>query len=656
MKSSLLGLAMLKVSWDGMNRDYIDFLVPMAAECIKQKQHTVVSLTELQRDFELMFGLRLPQHVLKSILRRMRSKGLVKVDNRVYVPVPGKLDKLDFSKVSSSVVDMHNALVNSLQRYVHETFRAEWSVDNAETALQSYLREHDQTRKSAVIRPTSRQPEGARYMVAMFVQHAVENDPYLAKCLDTFAKGSMLADAMFLVEPGNQQMRFRNTDIYLDTSILMNALGYNGEPRQIPSTELLGLARTAGIRLKCFSHTMDEIRGILRAHASSLTRSDLRDAYGPAFEFFLSQGFSASDIELLAINLEAELTQLHVDVVDKPEYISQYVIDESGLESILEDRVRYSRPAPLKHDVDCISAIARLRRGRLPQRLEDCRALFVTQNNSLAWASRDFFLKEYSYAVPPCITDYVLASLLWLKLPSSAPDLPMKRLVANCYAAIQPSEELWRQYLKEVEKLRESGGCTADEYYALRCSLHAKNALMECTFGMEEAFVEGTVHEVLSAAMEKITADAKIDAEKKLADEREKRIEAEQTADNAVRQVTDVHDRVSHIGATLARGTIWALQGVAAVVLITGVIATLMGVGLNDSACSASPKLIFELACVAVWSTCSFLGAWHGTTMNRMFARLRTHLECWITSCIVRILRLDPQHASEEVIRDSAQV
>lgn len=643
MNSSLFGLAVIKVNWDHKHHDYIDILVPMVAECIRENQYTVVSLPELQQHFQLLFGLRLPQHVLKSVVKRMRSRRLVRLANRAYYPVYAKLNELNFSPVRHLVTRMHNDLVDTIRRFVLHHFELEWSEEDAEIALQSYLSERDQMIHSSLIVPASTQPAlGARYIVAEFVRHVVDNESPEAEYLDTIVKGSMLANAIFLTEPCNQQMRFRETDVYLDTPILMNALGYNGEPRQIPCVELLDLVRSAGGRLRCFSHTGDEIRGILHAHASSLQQSNLSNAYGPAFEFFLSQGYSASDVELRAVNLEAELTELHVNIVDKPRYVPEYVIDESGLESALIDKVKYSRSAALRHDVDCISAIARLRQGRSPRRLEDCRALFVTQNASLAWASQDFFSREYPHAVPPCVTDYTLTSLLWLKLPSVVPDLPMKRLIANCYAAIQPDGELWSKYLEEVERLKQSGDYTADDYYTLRCSLHAKNALMECTLGVEEAFAEGVVHEVLSIAKDRIAAEARRDAEKELKAEREKRIEAEQVASDAARKVKNMQERVSSIAAALASRIVYVLRVFLGIALAMGGAMPLLENLLKERVDLTRLKWIS--GCIALWIVYSYLSTVHGVTVNEMFAGLRARLESWIASCLFAgLLGLDLQ-------------
>ncbi|MEE8513014.1 MAG: hypothetical protein V3S36_10260, partial [Acidiferrobacterales bacterium] len=81
------------------------------------------------------------------------------------------------------------------------------------------------------------------------------------------------------------------------------------------------------------------------------------------------------------------------------------------------------------------------------------------------------------------MTDHALTTLLWLKKPLSAPDLPRRRLIADYFAALRPDERFWKSYLAEIDKLERDGQLSHDDYFALRHSLEAKQALMDLTRG-----------------------------------------------------------------------------------------------------------------------------------------------------------------------------
>ena len=162
---------------------------------------------------------------------------------------------------------------------------------------------------------------------------------------------------------------------------------------------------------------------------------------------------------------------------------------DNGVNHNLQENIGYTKQAALERDKESIAAVFRLRRGRVFTAIEDCRALFVTANRELAYSTRRFADFNYQIGViPVSLTDYEVTNLVWLKSPTVAPNLPRKRLIADCYAAIQPGEHLWMRYLTTIDRLEEEGKITSDQYFVLRHSIQAKSELMDLTLGDEVAF------------------------------------------------------------------------------------------------------------------------------------------------------------------------
>lgn len=203
-------------------------------------------------------------------------------------------------------------------------------------------------------------------------------------------------------------------------------------------------------------------------------------------------------------------------------------VDELALEEHLQREIGYAKAAALRHDVECVAGIERLRHGVPQYEIESSTALFVTTNTELAWAAKTFFnVARGDGRIPPCLTDYSLGSLLWLKGPSSAPELPRRLVIAEAYAATQPPDDLWKSYLAEIHKLRERGVVPEHDYSLLRFSTTAKRAVMDLTKGYGGAFTEGTVAEVLAIAHEQVRADlnAELSHAQKAIAKRDARIE-----------------------------------------------------------------------------------------------------------------------------------
>ncbi len=558
---SLISLAILKVNWDRERKDYLENFVPLVAESLRALSSDAVSLIDLQATVRGNFGLDLSQSSLKTILGRVKKRGYVRLSNGAYFRDPNALAKLNFRDVQRQVLKQHEALVADLRRFASDKYSLGWTVEDAEDALQSYLAGSERkiltatTFRTMIPEPATK-PRSTVFIVAKFVQFCQESHSPSLDYLETIVKGSMLANAIFLHNPASSDHRFRNTVVYFDTSFIIFALGYAGEPRKAPCHELLNLLNETGAELACFSHTVEEVRGVLNACASKIGRGEIQSAYGPSIEFFLATGKRESDILVYANRLERDIRALRMKIIDKPPFIHSLMIDEKGFGEALASRIDYhERRGPLDRDVASISAIMRLRGSGYYFMIEECRALFVTTNAMLAQTTWDFLMKDATPgAVSPCITDHGLTNLLWLKKPLQAPDLPRKRLIADCYAAAQPSDHLWHSYLEEIDRLEANGSVTSDNVFLLRHTLEAKTALMDKTLGEEEAFVQGTVPEILETVRAGIERSLRteLSAESQRAARAEEALEAERrrSADRSV----EIQLRSRQIAARIVSG------------------------------------------------------------------------------------------------------
>jgi hypothetical protein len=236
----------------------------------------------------------------------------------------------------------------------------------------------------------------------------------------------------------------------------------------------------------------------------------------------------------------------------------QLGVNENELEGMIQtDLPDQSREARI-HDLDCLTAIHRLRRGRPQSEIETCGHIFVTTNHGLAMVSAKFFVGQYGrVTVPTCINDPTMATLAWVKNPTVVADFSKNRLVANSYAALNPPPDLWRKYYEEIERLKEQGEISPEDYQLLRFSTVARNALVDSTLGSPDAFTEGTVPEILDAAK----AHVRKEAEERLAQEQNRRQAAEQRTEE-IRQafhatLQSQRQRARDIGLSIGRVTKW---------------------------------------------------------------------------------------------------
>ncbi|WP_157264595.1 hypothetical protein [Paenibacillus oryzisoli] len=512
--SVLVSLAVLKVNWDNNKKDYIENFIPFIVDCLKDSHSEIVSVPDLKKQVEERFGLRFPHNVITKLIGRANKGKYLRKENNAYYINRDIVNNSNLGAVQQRVLTAHESVIKSFQQYCKDEHKAQWSFEEAENALIKYFDEEilqmlHVTHNRALIKVTGTSPTNFKFVVASFIRRLQEeNDPRMDYLEEVF-KGNMLANALFVKDQGKVTQKFKKTTVYFDTAFLLFALGYTGDSRREPSEELLNLLYETGADLKCFRHTVSEVRAIIEGCASDLggsgrSQNDLSGFSLESFEHFILRGKSESDVRLLAAKIETNLEHLRIKVVDTPNYDDHLSVnDEKGLEEAIQTKITYRIKSSLTRDVKSISSIYRLRGNKPFYSLEDCRALFVTTNHRLVRAANEHFYKENrEEATPPLITDTDLTNLLWLKKPTKAPNLARKMIIANCYAALQPAENLWKKYLQEIEKLKSDKTITNDDYFLLRYTLDAKQALVQVTEGDNDAFAQGTVSEILEIVKE----------------------------------------------------------------------------------------------------------------------------------------------------------
>jgi hypothetical protein len=607
LEDSLVSLAVLKVNWDQKGKDYVDNFVPFVGEALRRSPQNQVSIPQLQTIIKDDFGLVIPQGALNTLLHRAHRYGYVIRQRGIYernlAEIPGT-----FIAQRESAARQQRALTQKLVDFCRTAYGVEWTEAQAEEALIRHLQRSGVAILAASVnglpipQPADDVPN-ADFLVSSFVLDLNHRDPDGFGFLETMMKGHMLATALFLPDISKANQKFNDLEVFVDTRLLMRALGFEGEGLRTSVVELLTLLYRMNVTLSCFDITVDEMRGVLDAAQNALrhTRGQQRPILFSVYEHFVSVGAKPSDIESIMARLEDRLRVLHVRVKQTPKHTIELGLDERRLDEVIVEEIPNIRLEAKRHDVDCLTAIHRLRKGQRYSDIERSRYVFLTSNYSLARAAAKFFGEQYEWNTAPlCVSDHTLATLAWVKNPSYVADFSRHRLIADSYAALSPSAELWKRYSDEVARLREAGNISDDEYQLLRYSIVAKKALMDETLGSTEAFTEGTVTEVL----ERARANVRHEAEAELHAERERRESAERETLNYKLQlearINRIRERAVRIGSIAG----WIAYLVIAAIFTIGFYATLPSTlpQLVDPARHVIQALISLSALLAIWS------------------------------------------------------
>jgi len=608
-------LAIVKVNFD-RGQNFLENFSPFLRHCLDESKEVPVSAPDLQHQIESEFGLNLPLAVIKTLLRREAREGHVRRSNGTLWVESEALEDANLEADRADALRQQRALITSIVAFAAED-GCEWSETHTRTLLMEYLDAFSTSLVAAAVGGKSIPSRdghswiGDQYVVHKFVLHASHADPDSFRFLEMVVKGKMLADAIYMgrEDVSEGEAPLAKLEVYLDGPILLHLLGYAGPELAAPYLELVDLLKKQGANPRCFRESVEEARSILDAASEKVRSGGGRVRFrGDVVAYLLRLGKSRSDLKLLANQLEANLRDLGVQMADQPPATSRLTTDETRFEEILRERISYTNPIAMTTDLDALTAIHRLRNGRAAKSLGNSKAVFVTRNADLVKASARFFEQhQLGHRIPNCMHDSTLTTMVWLNQPLAAPDLPRDRIIADAFAAMNPSDRLWQAFLREIEDLRRAEDISVEEADILRMATEAKQALMDKTFGDGDAYTEGTAKQVLERAMENMRAEA----EKRLVEEQLARAEVETKLRNQSAAIAGRAEKVGRIGARLIFA---ALVPVLAAGLIFGPLGPLEG------GWSPLPELL-QIVCSAAVIAASAWSLWQGVSLQRLAQR-----------------------------------
>jgi len=483
-QSSLVSLAILKVNLDRGNLKYLDYLRPFALEVLRASDTSDVTDRQVEENLRDTFGLLIPSRVVLLALKRLARSGILKRSHGRY-KIVGPLPDTGFTASKARAERHIDSVIRELIQFSERTIAPFSDRDAALDALLAFLNEFSidclRVYLQGTVLPPVQTEDKSLVIVSRFVRELAESNPERFDSFMVVVQGHMLANALLCPDLARLPKTFGRLVVFLDTPIVIRALGLEGEARQMSVNETLQLLRKLGAATAVFSHTRDEIEGVIRGAADHIDRTDGRGAIVIEAR---REKKSKSDLILEAEKLDDSLVQQRIEVHRTPKYITEFQIDEVEFEEALNDEVRYFNPRAREFDINSVRSIYVLRKGTTPRSLEKARAVLMTSNSAFAHAAWKHGAKfTSSQSVSTVVTDFSVANIAWLKAPMGAPELPAREVLAYCYAALQPSEELLCAFLTEADKLKVKGEITARDHMLLRVSVHTQDALMNRTLG-----------------------------------------------------------------------------------------------------------------------------------------------------------------------------
>ena len=582
--STLTSLAVLKVNID-QRRDYLDYLRPFVLQVLTQTHFSPITDFSVAQEIEREFGLTVPQRTVQLVLRRLSRSHSISRESGEY-HVTDEIPNPHLSERRAEAQRHIETILVALQEFSESSLHPIEDAQEAVDAVTTFLSRFDISCLRAYLRGTAIPPLRGSHprsivLVSNFVRSIQERDQGLFQSFVVLLQGHMLANALLCPDLEYVTQDYRNVTFYLDTPLIVQRLGLEGEAKEEAARDLLDLLKRLKAKTAVFEHSRDELRAVMLGAAEFI---DSTEGRGAIVAEARSKGTTRSDLVLLAESIESKLVEVGIETHRTPTYRPEFQIDESVFESVLDDWVGYRNPRAKLYDINSVRSIYALRaNGRSPT-LERAKAVLVTSNGSLASAAWKYGQQyESSQDVSSAITDFTLANAAWLKAPLGAPNIPTTRLLSFAYAALEPSDEVLDKYMSEIDKLEEGGTVAARELELLRSSPSVYPELMGYTLGDPL----GVTPQTITRTLRRVSSEIKAEETGKLLEERELRRATQQTLADQYRQhaelIKSLHWRCQRNAKTLS----WAISvGMAIAVsalLVVGLLGEMQVVPLLES-------------------------------------------------------------------------
>ena len=420
--NTLTSLAILKVQID-QGKNYLDYIVPFILQVLVEHKPDPVTDKVVGEYIRNQFGLEIPDRTIQITLQRIWKKYGIKRDYGVFrighdLPDP----QLGLKQAHA---ELHiGAVLRGLREFSQETINPIHSEEEAVTSISAFLSEFDITCLRAYLRGTAIPPlEGTHQtdivLVSQYVYHIQQTNPERFESFLVLVQGHMLANALMCPDLDNAPGDYGRVTFYLDTPLLVQRLGLEGEAKQAATCDLIAQLIKLKGKIAMFSHSRRELEGVIRGAATHL---DSPEGRGEIIFEARRRGTTKSDFLLLAASVDDKLSDAGIEEHSTPPYTDEYQIDETIFRAMLDDRIGYRNPYAKVFDINSVRSIYAIRANRPAPSIEKAHAVLVTSNTSFATAALKYGGEHQSPEdESSVITDFSLANIAWLKGPHWGP-------------------------------------------------------------------------------------------------------------------------------------------------------------------------------------------------------------------------------------------
>jgi hypothetical protein len=512
-RSTLFGYAVLRANFDHDAPSYLDNFCPFVLDALADRYPDSGTEAVVGQVIRETFGFTIPDKVVGHLFKKLARAGKVVAhdDGSYQIEDTVRAGLFSFSESMVQFQSRQIELLTKFASFINEFHSGSSDLIGADPSarLHAFIARHTVPllRRGVTGQRVNSTPwgelQGPEYLVGLFVRHLEANDAATFGYLIDAVKGAILAGVLEM-GPGDLRQSLNKLTIVFDTPVLLSALGYQGEIPQRAAEQTLRLARTLKVGLVCFDHTEQEINKVLDAAIATLRRkTGPVEGWRAVVQHFADADAKPADIAVKQHSLRRDLQALGLKIISRPDNYHWYGLNEETLDALLRKELPGQKDSTREYDLKSISAVHRMRKGSSPDSFERCGYVFVTDNSGLIAVARQV---DERHRWPLVMLESEVASLLWVRGPAVAEDLPRQQLLAAVYTGMQPAPHLWVKYLEEIERLEARGVVNPAEAVLFRSRKEAREVLMDVTLGDPTKITPQSVEQMVDRFREEISS------------------------------------------------------------------------------------------------------------------------------------------------------
>lgn len=559
-EKSLISFAIISTEWHEEKKDYLDMFIPFCLQCLEDQRssNAIVSIKRLKLSLTDKFGIQLPSNVIEMIVRRLSAQGYIRIERKVCYLSDKKIDRRAFEEKSSIAEAHQKELFKRISKYLEEEHPSfDFDKGVLEDSFIQYLSKYGRgvvASKSSEIETDNVTEELYNYYIGVFISYVKENDEKYYSYVKEIIYGAMYASALHMqhnLKRMQTNSRIENLKVFLDTPLLLHALGYSGEELKESVIELITILKNLGVKICYWKHNLDELISILEAYEQHYVNGTLDKSRN--FEYLVLQKTTPADISRYKATLPLDLKNNDIIVHENPALQREELVECNSFEEYIKENMYYRSDTRRVNDINSICFIYHLRTRQNFKRIENCEAIFVTQNHTLASLTKKYFKDNRSSdEYPAIIDDTLLTSIAWIKSETDGDKILNSKIIADAWAAQNVPAMFWEKCVQEMEELQKHGEISQEQVYLLEYDFLARRQLYERA--------EGDVAKLNMGDIEQVLQQIEYNKHQELLDENErlKREEEETKSENVDLNQRLLESKVNEYTRSLGIWTILA--------------------------------------------------------------------------------------------------